>query len=176
MGGLVLQYAKAAGAFTIATVSSDEKGEVAREAGADAVIVTSRTHWTDEVARLGRAHRGIDVVYDAVGSTLLESLRVVRNRGHVIFYGWAGGPAPGVDPRTLMDRSLRLSGGDLWSHIDNPEDLQSRAGGSLFGSRERDDSTAHRSKILVSRRRRGARLSRKPPGARKGSPRYRRRR
>jgi NADPH2:quinone reductase len=123
-GALVLQYCKAIGAHGIAVVSTEEKAEAARASGAKEVIVTSRGPWEEQARGLSAP---IDVIYDSVGTTLPGSLATVRERGHVVFYGWAGGPAPSVDPRYLMDRSLRLSGGDLWSFIGKSSELRARA-------------------------------------------------
>lgn len=123
VGALVLQYCRRAGARSIAVVSNQEKAEEAGRSGASEVILMANGPWKNEAKERGT----IDLIYDAVGSTLLESLEVVRTRGHVVFYGWAGGTPPLVDPKSLMNRSLRLSGGDLWNFIDRPDELRSRA-------------------------------------------------
>ena len=96
----------------IGLTSSAAKGAHARSAGADAVFQYGAT-WVDEVTAW--AGGGVDVVYDAVGSTLDESLRAVRKGGQVVFYGFAGGAPKPVDPRVLMDGSKSLTGGDLWN-------------------------------------------------------------
>lgn len=53
------------------------------------------------------------MVYDAVGTTILESM--------------AGGEPPAVSPRLLMDRSLTLTGGDLWNVLVSAEIRRQRA-------------------------------------------------
>ena len=61
------------------------------------------------------ARRGADVVCDSVGRTLRDSLAAARIGGTVVFYGMVAGDPDPVDPRLLMDRSLTLTGGDLWN-------------------------------------------------------------
>ncbi len=124
VGQLLVQLAKAAGARVIALASTEDKCAVALRAGADHAA-TYAGDWVALVQAL--VPSGIDVVYDSVGSTLQESLRAVRVGGTVVFYGMAGGdPAP-VDPRTLMDGSKTLTGGDLWNVLLTADDRRTRA-------------------------------------------------
>jgi NADPH2:quinone reductase len=124
VGLLLVQMAKIRGARVLALASSPEKRTAAIEAGADEAF-----GYDDDWATKAR---GCDVVYDAVGSTLDASLAVARDGGHVVFYGMAGGDPKPVDPRVLMDRSLTLSGGDLWNVLRTAEDRIERAA-ALFG-------------------------------------------
>lgn len=124
VGLLLVQMAKIRGAHVAALASSAEKRAAAIEAGADEAFGYD-DDW--EMKALGS-----DVVYDAVGSTLGSSLAAVRTGGHVVFYGMAGGDPKPVDPRVLMDRSLTLSGGDLWNVLRTREDRIARAE-ALFG-------------------------------------------
>jgi NADPH2:quinone reductase len=71
--------------------------------------------------------QGADVVYDSVGSTLMDSIDVARECGHIVFYGMSGGNPPPVNPRTLMDSSKSLTGGDLWSYLKTREQRTQRA-------------------------------------------------
>ena len=129
VGQLLVQLAVAAGARVFALASTPEKCQVARRAGAE----DAATYAEDWVARAQAFGGnpvyggGVDVAYDSVGSTLLDSLRAVRIGGHVVFYGMAGGdPAP-VDPRLLMDGSKTLTGGDLWNVLRTPADRRTRS-------------------------------------------------
>ena len=71
--------------------------------------------------------KGVEVAYDSIGSTLMESFEVTKECGQVVFFGMAGGdPAP-VDPRMLMDGSKTLTGGDLWSYLNSKEERIKRA-------------------------------------------------
>jgi len=124
VGLLLVQLARALGAEVIALASSEAKRAAAVGAGA-AHVIGSRGDWVAEVARI--APNGVDAVYDSIGTTVLDSLRVTRIGGTVVFYGMAGGEPPAVDPRVLMDRSQRLVGGDLWNVLRTPEDRRTRA-------------------------------------------------
>ncbi len=125
VGLLLVQLAKKLGARVIGLTSSDSKAAAARAVGADTVLLYS-SDWAARAREL-TGGRGVDVVYDSVGSTLDESLRATRTGGAVVFFGMAGGnPAP-VDPRRLMDESKTLTGGDLWNVLRSAEDRVSRA-------------------------------------------------
>ena len=125
VGLLLTQMARQRGARVIALASSADKREAALAAGAHAALATG-DGWTARVREVLDG-AGADVVYDSTGSTLQDSLAVVRDRGTVVFYGMAGGDPPSVDPRVLMDRSLTLVGGDLWSWLSSAEQRRIRA-------------------------------------------------
>lgn len=119
VGLLLVQMLKLLGAHVVAFVSSQEKADAARAAGADSAVLYSEG-WP-------QAARGIDVIYDSVGSTLDASIDAVGRGGTVVFYGMAGGdPAP-VDPRRLMDGSKTLVGGDLWNVLTSRNERVERA-------------------------------------------------
>jgi len=124
VGLLLVQICKLLGAMVIGVTSSPTKKAIVETIGADAVVLTE--DWTRAVTELTEG-RGVDVVYDGVGSTLTKSLQVTRNGGHVIFYGMSGGDPEPVDPRMLMDRSLTLSGGDLWHYLSSRDERMRRA-------------------------------------------------
>jgi NADPH2:quinone reductase len=124
VGQLLVQLAKAEGARVLALASTAEKCRVAFDAGAHDAC-TYDEDWVARAHAFGAG--GVDVAYDSVGRTLHDSLRAVRSGGRVVFYGMAGGdPAP-VDPRTLMDGSKTLTGGDLWNVLRSADDRRSRA-------------------------------------------------
>lgn len=124
VGLLLTQMLKARGARVAALASSESKRRAALEAGAEAAFGYEGDWPADIVSRFGR---GADVVYESVGSTLAQSMACARTGGAIVFYGFAGGdPAP-VDPRLLMDRSLTLTGGDLWNVLTGPEERRRRA-------------------------------------------------
>jgi NADPH2:quinone reductase len=100
-GQLLTQVAKRCGARVIGTVSTDEKAMLAREAGADEVILYTQTDFEAEVKRLTN-NRGVDVVYDSVGKdTFDKSLNCLRRRGYMVLYGASSGAVPPMDPQTL---------------------------------------------------------------------------
>jgi NADPH2:quinone reductase len=126
VGQLLIQLCKSKGAKVIGLTSSEAKKQVALDAGAAEVILYS-TDWVQEVLQWSNEKNGVQVAYDSVGSTLMDSFAAVRIKGTVVFYGMAGGdPAP-VDPRMLMDTSKTLTGGDLWNHVTSLENRIQRA-------------------------------------------------
>jgi len=104
VGLLVVQLAHAVGARVIGTVSSEEKGKLAREAGADEVIVFTTQDFEAEVKRI-TGGKGVDVVYDGVGKATFEkNLNVMKMRGMLVLYGMSSGPVPPVDPAKLSEK------------------------------------------------------------------------
>ncbi|HEV2852260.1 MAG TPA: quinone oxidoreductase [Thermoanaerobaculia bacterium] len=124
VGLLLVQIATTLGARVLGLTSSAGKASGVLEAGADAAALYSED-WVGKAREL--SGNGVDVAYDSVGSTLLQSFEAVRTGGHVVFYGMAGGDPPPVDPRMLMDTSKTLTGGDLWNVLRTAEDRRSRA-------------------------------------------------
>ena len=106
-----LQIAKAAGARVIATSSSDEKLERLKTLGADHVINYRTTPEWGLVAREMAGGDGADHVMEVGGAgTLPESLRAVKNGGHVSLVGVLTGFAGPVPTAELMRRQVRLIG------------------------------------------------------------------
>ena len=104
VGLLLVEMAHAIGARVIGTASSDEKAQLAREAGADEVIVFTKHDFEPEVKRL-TGGKGVDVVYDGVGKDTFEkNLNVMRLRGMLVLYGMSSGPVPPVDPAKLSEK------------------------------------------------------------------------
>ena len=97
VGALLTQMAVALGVRVIATVSTVEKAEVAREAGASDVILYTEADFETETKRLTDG-KGVDVVYDGVGKTTFEqSLKCLRTRGLLALFGASSGPVPPFD-------------------------------------------------------------------------------
>jgi NADPH:quinone reductase len=100
-GQMLVQVAKRFGARVIGTVSSEEKAMLAREAGADEVILYTQVDFEAEVKRLTN-NAGVDVVYDSVGKdTFDKGLNCLKRRGYMVLYGASSGPVPPVDPQIL---------------------------------------------------------------------------
>jgi NADPH:quinone reductase len=133
VGLLVVQLAHAVGARVIGTVSSEEKGELAREAGADEVIIFTQQDFEPEVKRL-TGGTGVDVVYDGVGKATFEkNLNVMRVRGMLVLYGMSSGPVPPVDPAKLSEKgSLYMARTTLAHFTATREELMARTR-ALFG-------------------------------------------
>lgn len=128
VGLLLVQIAKRLGATVFGTVSTEEKAHLAREAGADQVIRYTDEDFEAAVKRLTGGH-GVDVVYDSVGKTTAEkSMNCLRPRGYLVLFGNASGPAPPVDPLTLMAKgSLSLTRPGLAHHASTREELLERS-------------------------------------------------
>jgi NADPH2:quinone reductase len=133
VGQLLVQIAKRTGARVIATVSTEEKARLAREAGADDIILYTQTDFAQETRRL-TGDAGADVVYDSVGQTTFEgSLDALRRRGSLVLFGQSSGPVPPFDPQILNRKgSLFLTRPTLADYIATREELLWRSG-ELFG-------------------------------------------
>ncbi len=125
VGRLLVQMARARGAQVIGLTSSPAKIEILSTAGAAHTLLLN-DEWPEKVLALTNG-QGVDVAYDSLGSTLDKTLGVVRDKGTAVFYGMAAGDPEPVDPRLLMDRSLRLVGGDLWSYLVSAPERRARA-------------------------------------------------
>lgn len=108
VGLLLVQLAQRAGARVLGTVSTTEKAALAKQAGADDVILYREQDFEAEVRRL-TGGRGVNVVYDSVGKATFEkSLRSLSPRGYLVLFGQASGPVPPIDPQVLS------AGGSLY--------------------------------------------------------------
>ncbi len=132
VGGLLVQMAKMRGARVIGTVGTEAKARIAREAGADEVIVYTNVDFETEVKRL-TGGRGVRVVYDSVGKATFErSLNCLAPRGYLVLFGQASGPVPPLDPQILnVKGSLFLTRPTLGNYTATPEELNERAGDVL---------------------------------------------
>jgi NADPH2:quinone reductase len=128
VGLLLVQVAKMRGARVIGTAGSDEKAELAREAGADEVIVYTRQDFVQETKRITDG-RGVHVVYDSVGkSTFLTGLDVLVARGTMVLFGQSSGPVGSIDPQILNQKgSLYLTRPTLAHYVASREELLWRA-------------------------------------------------
>ena len=126
-GILLCQIAKIRGAEVIGAVSTPAKADIARDAGADHVVVYAAEDFAEAVKRITHG-RGVDVVYDAVGlDTYIRSMNSLRPRGTLALYGEASGLVPPIDPRELLFRkSLFLTRTGLDHYIADRNELRSR--------------------------------------------------
>jgi len=132
VGLLLTQMAKRLGARVLTTVSTEEKAELSRKAGADKVVLYTTESFVDEVMRQTHGD-GLPVVYDSVGKTTFEdSLKCLRPRGLLALYGASSGAVPAMDPIRLMTGSLYLTRPTLKDYVRRRSDLEKRAG-DVFG-------------------------------------------
>jgi NADPH2:quinone reductase len=115
VGIVAMQIAKAAGARVIGTVSSDSKAALAKEYGADDVIIYSTKDFADEAKRI-TSGRGVELIVDAVGATTMDKgFTCLAPFGHLILYGRSGGAPEPINPFRLFDRSVKVSGFTLYT-------------------------------------------------------------
>jgi NADPH2:quinone reductase len=130
-GALIVQMAKMLGARVFGTVSTAEKAEIARQAGADEAILYTEREFDVEARRL-TAGRGVDVVYDSVGKTTFDqSLNALRPRGTLALFGQSSGSVPPFDPGLLAKGSLYLTRPGLPFYVATREELLWRSGDVL---------------------------------------------
>jgi NADPH2:quinone reductase len=142
-GGVGLLFCQIAGkrigARVIGTAGNEEKAQLARKAGAEEVIVYTKTDFEPEVKRL-TGGAGASVVYDSVGKdTFDRGLKSLRRRGMMVLFGASSGPVPPVDPQRLAaGGSLYLTRPTLGSYTTTRDELLSRAGAVLEMVRKRE--------------------------------------
>ena len=132
VGLLLIQMAKRLGARVLTTVSTEEKEQLARAAGADEVIRYTERDFAEDIMTLTNG-RGVDVVYDSVGKTTFDkSLDVLRPLGYLVLFGQSSGPVEPVDPGILnVKGSLFLTRPTMAHYIPTRETLLQRAGDVL---------------------------------------------
>jgi NADPH:quinone reductase len=115
VGTASLQVSKALGAKTIGVVSSDEKEQVARDAGADHVV-RSDAGWKDQAKEISGG--GVDVVLDPVGGDrFTDSLRSLREQGRAVVVGFTGGSIPEVKVNRLLLNNLDVVGAGWGAYV-----------------------------------------------------------
>ena len=136
-GALLVQMAKHRGARVIGTAGSPEKAQVAREAGADEVILYRETDFEAEVKRLTDG-RGVDVVYNSVGrDTFDKGLNLLRRRGMMVLFGQSSGAVAPVDPQTLNAKgSIFLTRPSLGYYTATQAEMLERAAAVFGGMRD----------------------------------------
>ena len=122
VGLLLVQMAKMLGAHVIGTAGTDDKGQLARDAGADEVVIYTREDFVPKA-------KGMHVVYDGVGKdTFQQSLDCLRPRGMMVSFGNASGPVPDFPPLLLAQKgSLFLTRPTLGHYSANREEVMWRA-------------------------------------------------
>ena len=132
VGLLLCQLAKMRGATVIGTVSTEEKAELARGAGADEVILYTQQDFVEETRRI-TGGIGVDVVYDSVGKTTFDgSLDSLKRRGYLVLFGASSGPVPPLDLQVLNQKGgLFVTRPSLAQYTATREELLWRAE-SLF--------------------------------------------
>ena len=133
VGLLLTQMAKWLGATVLSTVSTEEKAELSRAAGADEAILYTQVNFADAVKKF-TGGEGLPVVYDSVGKTTVEeSLKCLRPRGLLALYGASSGAVPPFDLMKLtLGGSLYVTRPSLKDYTLTRAELERRAG-DVFG-------------------------------------------
>lgn len=129
VGLILIQMIKMIGGYVIGTCSTPEKAELAKQAGADEVILYSEQDFEEEVKRITDG-AGVNVAYDSVGkATFDKSIECLSRFGYMVLYGNASGPVTEFNPATLGPKgSLFLTRPTLFDYIATREDLEWRTG------------------------------------------------
>jgi NADPH2:quinone reductase len=131
VGTAAIQVARSLGARTIGVVSSDEKAEVARAAGADEVI-RSDDPWKDEAKALSDG--GVDVVLDPVGGDrFTDSIRSLREGGRLLVVGFTGGAIPEVKVNRLLLSNTEVVGAGWGAYVMGKPDAWREIGAAVSG-------------------------------------------
>lgn len=133
VGLLLTQMAHNIGARVIATVSTEQKAKLARDAGANDVILYTQNDFETETKRLTNG-KGVVVVYDSVGKTTFDKgLNVLRPRGMMVLFGGSSGPVPPFDLIVLSQKgSLYVTRPTLGHYTITREELLARSS-AVFG-------------------------------------------
>jgi len=128
VGLLLVQMAHHIGARVIGTTSTEEKAQLARDAGADEIILYTKVDFETETKRLTQG-KGVDVVFDSVGKTTFDKgLNLLRPRGMMVLFGGSSGAVPPLDPIALMQKgSLFLTRPTLHNYTSTRPELEARA-------------------------------------------------
>jgi NADPH:quinone reductase len=129
VGTASIQVAKGLGARTIAVVSTEEKEQVAREAGADEVI-RSDGEWKDQAKELSGG--GVDVVLDPVGGDrFTDSLRSLAEGGRAVVVGFTGGSIPEVRVNRLLLKNTEVVGAGWGAYVMGKPEVNQEIGAAV---------------------------------------------
>jgi NADPH2:quinone reductase len=128
VGQLLIQLAKLRGAIVITTVGNHEKAAIARERGADHVVLYREADFRDAVMQITN-NTGVDVVYDAIGKdTISRSIRSLKRRGLCVNYGGASGLVTSLEPLELAEAgSVFFTRPHLADYLATPQEMRKRA-------------------------------------------------
>jgi NADPH:quinone reductase len=127
VGMLLSQMAKNAGAYVYATVGSDDKVAIAKEAGADEVINYSKDDFEAEI-RKATGGEGVNAVFDAVGkTTFLKGINCLASRGVMVSFGQASGAIEPFDPAVLSPKGLYVTRTGLAHYTSTREEWERRS-------------------------------------------------
>ena len=124
VGQIACQWAKHLGVTVVGTVGSEEKTELAKANGCAYVLNTRKDDWVARVRDITKG-AGVPVVYDSIGKdTFAGSMECLAIRGMLVYFGNASGPAPAIEPLSLIKGSYYLTRPTLAHYARNAEELK----------------------------------------------------
>jgi NADPH:quinone reductase len=129
VGLLLVQWLKHIGARVIGTVSTAEKAQLARQAGADLVLLSTDGSDIAAEAKTFSGGKGVRVVFDGIGQDSWDlSLDCLAPRGLMVSYGNASGPVAGVNLATISAKgSLFVTRPGLFHYYVEPAEREAGA-------------------------------------------------
>ncbi len=124
VGLIACQWAKSVGCKMIGTVSTKEKGELAKEHGCEFIINYTKENVSEKVMEITN-NQGVPVVYDGVGKdTFEESIKSLSTRGLMVSFGQSSGMVAKIDMhKTFNPKSLFYTRPSLMGYTLNREEL-----------------------------------------------------
>ncbi|KIJ22213.1 hypothetical protein PAXINDRAFT_165455 [Paxillus involutus ATCC 200175] len=108
LGLLFCQLAKSRGATVIGTTSTEEKAALAKQNGADHVILYKKENTVQRVLEITNGE-GVHAVFDGVGKDTFDSnFEMLRRKGTLVSVGNASGPVAPFPPLKLVQKNLKL--------------------------------------------------------------------
>ena len=133
VGSLLVQLAKLNGATVIGAGSSNAKLETSKRLGADFTVNYSKPDWSNKVKRLTDG-KGVDVVFEMVGGEVYnQSLKCLKQGGHIIVFGCASGVQGTIHPEFFVDENITQSGFNLAYFINHKMGLWQEALETVIG-------------------------------------------
>lgn len=120
VGQILSQILTANGANVYGVTSTEEKKQVALEQGARKVFL--RAQFKDE-----ECFGYFDTVFDGIGTTVEQSIQLLKNKGKLVFFGMAAGNPPAIDLVPLLTTSKSILTGDLWDFLSDFSERKKRS-------------------------------------------------
>jgi NADPH:quinone reductase len=132
VGSILVQLAKLNGAKVIAASSSDDKLNMAKVNGADAIINYSNPNWSEKVKQANDG-KGVDIAFEMVGGEVYnETIKSLAQGGQLIIYGCASGVQGNVHPEYFVDENISQSGFNLAFYINTKMPVWQEALGTVI--------------------------------------------
>ena len=135
-GSVTVQWLKHLGATVIGTVSTEAKAVVAKEAGADHVILYTEQDVVAGVARITNG-KGVHYIVDGVtGPRFRQNFALAADRARICVFGRAGGPPEPFSPLELLEKSITVAGAIMTNFLRSREEVLRKADDVWCGVRD----------------------------------------